>query len=849
MGLRSVSFGFSLKSRIILILNSFLGALIIFIFVKTLFMRIFSAFLFFFFSYFLQQIIINCNQIDLGKRGHKQKRNVRLARKTLTSYYLWGVIFTIILLLVPDAPIRVYSGGIYLSLSSLSFLHLAKILSGLFLLTLFPGKIILDKLLRHLFKLDTFETLGLTVLFSYIINSLTGLILLKVTKNISALTFVTLTWIIVLLINLGQYLLNKGMRVVYGEEAVKNESTAKIFSSQNLLLVCVVIIFLFNSYVCVLSASPGGATLIGDAIYHFKNANEFVNFGSTFSPYIGFSVYLGIATKVTGLPIGYSYALLRVLFILVPTSIYMLTKTLFPKRKKACFISTALITFLGLTALPHLLAMIQEQDKFFDYLHGDMGGFVRTFECVRGVWGYILLYPGMLDKVIGLFCLSFTYRYLSYNGKNKRIELVYLFLCSLLATLTFYVHNVFFITLFICTITLFILFDRYNAGSKKLLMIITTMVLCYLPFGYLSGWHYLTRSEASFFYITRIIPFLVAASFGSLLIKERFLSKWSCQFKINSDLKQLRARTLLMTSAILLFVVSVYMSVLDDNLINLLPPFFVLPWHITILRCGLPFFITICTLHRLIHIDEKKPLKFLLSLLLSLCLIGLSAPLFTAITGIKNTVFRRYLELIPFPLAILSAISLDSMDVLEVKQEVIENKLKSYKGYMHKLFLLILVLLTTFASLSIIYECEFFLWFGHHVYPFGNPYAFPFATADAFTWINSELSPNEVIVAAGLNSYNMLCGYANVKSLPPKTLIPLCDFISYRARATKDKCGELYPKEDIIAYLNNQGINYIYLEKGDIVADLSPLKLILPLFPVVYENSVAKIYRVPTLGS
>ncbi len=823
-------------------INSLIGSFIIYFLVSTLVLRIFYFILFFFFSLFIQIYLFSnsfCN-ISLGNRFS----NLSNLRKVLTSAYGWGIFASIFVLITPNYTFTIYSDSVFHSLLSLSPIVLLRIISGVFILTFLPGKALYDSVIKKYHNFDFFEQAGFVIAISWILSTILGLILLRIFDVISPLSLLASIWLFV-----SPLIVYKFVK----EGTLKKAQNAEVNDCRNVnyakwgILLSLGIILLFSSYLIHMVSQPLSGIYSGDLLFYFKSGNEFVNFGSTVSPYLWFQLFIEITSSITGLPQLYSLACLQFFVLLVPLAFYIMVKNLFPNYQKAPILTAVFVFLQGLAALPVAIVLITQPAVYSQYMSGNvMSVLTSYFSGVgSGVSCWISAFVGMTEIAIGALAFTFTYCYF------KKGRLSDLLLGSIFLMTTLFLHGIFFLPLFFLVLTIFLLLQKMEGASKKLTLFIVISSIFLFGFDFLDGFHFLISGNQTSSYFLMIfwplLPILILIiHFKDKLFTnklQQFSHNWTLPMVAKKRLSMIKEKGFLfwLSSLVILFV-PIVLSVLTwgERLSAMRNPF--LPWFVYIICFGFPLAISIAGLPLLFRTTEKNGTLFIVCWLLSLILLGLSGPyllgkIFPSLTG-SDFIFNRFLQQIVYLTSSLGALVL-SVYWSEKKNEneASNHKTKSQFSKFRvskKLAPILFVGLVIFSFLYMPYGAEYYLIAGttsNHV------------DVEMVNLVNANISSNSVILPLSDQSYTELCALTQLRVMPPNVVINVLNGQSY----SDQKSAQTF----LYSALRSLNIVYVYETPS---TNLTSLGLnnqeailfmsVLSTFRVIYQNNNNTLYEV-----
>lgn len=742
------------------LLSSLIGASVVYFLVSTFELRVFYSISFFFFSFCLQAYIFSDSTFKI--RTIERRAYSLEITKVLTSAYTWVILASLVIVLIPSPPVSIDSNGIYLSFLSLSPVQLLRVVLGYFFVAFFPGKIIYELFLKSRYHLDRFEQLGLTIAISFIFSIILGLILLQVAGEITSSYFVGSTWLFILPVLMSRIIKEKASK----DEQVGVRTLSVGYSLGVLLLLSAIL--LVSSYVVHMFSQPISGIYSGDLTFYIKWADEFVNFGSTFSPYLWFQVYMKITSIITGLPLLFSLAGLQFFVLLPIVSFYMLMKNLFPHYAKCPTITAVFIFIQGLFVVPTVIVLAGTPALYKEYMSGNILSVLTPYVSGTGSGGatWLSAFSNLIVVALGAFALTFAYRYFSEG--NLKGRLVDMFLAALFLVTTLFSNGIFFIPLFFLILTVFLLSQDIQSGSKKLALLIGLATILLLALDFLNGWHFLFRgSQTSSYFLTHYWPILPAIVFV-VYVKEKTHARINVRISAQTT-PRILGKSLLWISLLTIFLAALGLGVFEWgvplNAIRVVsfPPVF--PWYVYVLNYGFPLLITIGGLRVLMGVDQKRPLVFILVWLFSLMFLGLLGPylLTSVIPFLPNTetsAFHRFMVQIVYLTSGLGAVVLSNF-----KPVITSKWFKRLEISSTQILSLTFTLMVAMSFLYIPFGTQYYLTVGNPSEYYNSP-----MEAKALTWANLNISDNSIILSLSQSSYLKLSALTRLKVIPPETM-------------------------------------------------------------------------------
>lgn len=753
------------------------------------------------------------------------------------NYYLWsraivlllGITASFCVLLISGQNFSIYLGpsGVLESFLSLSPLSATRVLSAYFLSGFFPGLIIYFSFLNKE-RLDNVEKIGLILAFSFCYTFLSGLVL-TFFGAFSISSYLLLLWFFVLVTAFGRKLL----RIRNEEIDSKSQEQKPHFLAVNLTKLTPIIIGVFTVALGYLIVSSGVNPRV-DIISTINYGSEFINYdvSQTFirSNQVAMGVYLWITTALTGLPTWYTFVGIQFYVFLFPAAFYMLVRSIFPNHREIAATATVL-AFLGagLGLLPAFFAS-QSPDYIFGSTLSQYNSLLAIYQKTgSGPWLYLLAEEEAFDSFI-FFALAFSYRYLI----DKRQHIGFIFASSILVSCALLNHNVFFFPIFLFPILIFSIavgasYKRLGAllGSiialTLLLDLLSKFVLGNVYLGILFGQEAPGTSTNLLPVLVPIILFLIC---GALLIISK--RKWipplvtlglRLKFFFGKSLSTMhshnKVKTIFPLMGFLIFFYLVFLLLNEGMPVQGWLDGFT-PWYyfITIWGFTLPLAIS-----AIIYIKRipRNTLAFLLGLLISLCIIVLLSFKYPNVLNSIIWAFR-YRALLVFPFSILASFFLFRF--------VSNLKFGAKRFFVY--VLIIIMLSSSFLSSAYLVESSYL--------PGQLSNRISSDEANSIEFINENLHGN-LILPLSYRGEALLTNFGkNVKVLPVfRERSPiLFPYPWVRDLLINLTCS------DTLYILHELGVDYIFKfnEENVIVPGLSS-------FPVVYENSLVKIFSVP----
>jgi len=765
-----------------------------------------------------------------------------LSVKPFYALYLLGLLASIFVVFLPAVNVLVDPTLVWTTFMSLSPLSLTRVLSGYFLVAVFPGTIIYLCLIKKN-AFNFFEKIGLVLALSYCYSVISGLFLLYF-EVFSSLSFVLSLWIFTFSVNALRRLIGKADTETLGHSVLS-------FDLNSLMLFSMSFIMIFFSYLLVLFIGPLAGITSGDVINYMNMANSAVNFGPFVrAPYIWSNVFFWITGSITGLPMFYAYAGLQFYQLLLLTSFYMFVRTLFPMQRKIAYIASLLLFFIsGLTSLVMLSLFMVSPNMFEMYMGKDTLSVLSFTFSKTGAPGISPLSVGVgtFDISLVFLALAFAYRYLS-----EEACLSSLFLSGLFASAAFFTHSVNSVPIFFGAVFVFSLLQDVSKralGKLVLLTITLTILLDPLSKLFLSSiwfpWTFLPLSETINYIIGVSLLLVGVITYTFLLIfRERLgrkLKLFSPQH-LSSLFERNSVALIFWSIGILVFLASVFIYLLNYESIEYTriwyQPDYIFPWYYIIFRTyGVTFPLAIGSIAYLMIKYEKRTSIFIISWLLSILIYTIGS---FSLPGIlpPSLIYNRNSEFLSYPFSILAALGLINTRVFStISGASAHIKRAAFK----KVISISVVIIMSLSFLSNAYSRELF-------FHYGQNQAISCKIAEAITWINSNLpSGAKILPLSESTGSEINCLASNIHVFPimnqySESWLPYSWLHDILLRSSS-------PEISLYA-LTTLGVSYIVGKDSDI-SDLRTKSKgdcflsVLNSFPIVFENDEVKIYAVP----
>jgi len=782
--------------------------------------------------------------------------------------YILGFLSSLFLIVIPPATksLVVNPSSIFLSFKNLPFFPLIRILSAYFIISVFPGYVVYDKLIKHK-VFNGFEGMGLILLTSYCISLVfeSTLFYFDIYHSISfSLFFVVLVWVFVGLINvIGNIFCSSDSSLIND-----NRDSKDSFNLLHVLFLSIVVIYVYLSYFDVFSSSTLSGLIGADPAHYAKHANLVINYPSHMGTpaYIGIYFFLSGTSLLVGLPMNLTFAGLQFFQASLPLSFYSFTRRICDHSKDQetiSILSTFLMLFMsGLTGLTLLIS----KDMLKLYLGGNTLDVLWSFLYRRtGSPGIspIILSAYTFDCSLTLYALALLYVYLT----SKSSSFMPAILSAFFATIAFYTHSINFVLIFMIISLLLILCCK-KAGERKRLTTMFLLFACLLIIFNLPFSNFLNLAFMRFSNIygymfeniilahATIILVILVFCFVVMLISKRcfrlklnILQRQLCQHKIylnthivNSVLNYLGnlftkevLKVAFFIMGLLLFLLALSFYIVNIEQVmhtrHWYNRYYVFPWYFIVYKYyGILFPLAIFSVPYLTKLPNKTGIKLLTCFVIS-CLIPAMLSLIFPEVLFPSLIYNRYLSYIGFPISALSAVSLN-----QFLKYIKKIKIKTFRTLSIQLFVTFIFLsMITLPLLSHTYARE--TW-----YLMGQKMIVTSDIVESINWINKYIPEGATILPLSLSSELILTNLAyNIKVIPISHQYFKEIFITKSERTSA---------ESILYTLHSLGVSYIFVCPYDIQYLRKEFKesdflSILNYFPVVFEKGETKIYAVP----
>lgn len=827
----------SLKKQIVL-RESLIIALLVYFSIGTYPLNVIS-----FVSVFLLVLFFRYNFFD-----EEPKNWLKISRIPLSFLiYVFGFLGSLAVVIIPSYPLHLSTESMWQTFTSLSPTAFVRIFSAYFIVCFFPGYVTYDLFLRR--NSDSFGSVCLVPVLSYIMTNLITLAILTSGLEISPVSVICFIWVIVVLLIGIHYIKSKGK----GTSVSKEKQFAVLDLNVALVTLIGVVIVLF-SYIQVFGSIPFGGYLRYDVPGYMTGANEIMYFGPIVrAPYIWPQVFLWTTSLLTGLPMLYSYAGLQFYMAILPFSVYFLLYTLFKSRKSAA-LGTFLFFFVASTnALAPLWARIMVPEKFGNYLVGNAvqrWDFLYEFYQTKlgtSLTFSIMFSPSFMNDILFFLSIAFAYKYLT--GDKGRINFL---LTALFTAASLFSRNIEMFLIILITVIVYSL--MCNSPKKFVVKIIGSIAIFVLFFDFLSRFYFVNDSI-----YRRILPPLLSYGgnvaevllnpvvavpiFGLIfyialiILNKHFFMKFG---EIGSKiLNMLKLRTVKLSLCLFsLFTVflSIYLTLKDfANLSRWTGPWYsvVCTYFVAILPLAIGGFPYIK--------KTDKPFLFILSWITSLS-IGIGISYISDEMLIANFP-NRYTIALALPLICLAVLSMECIGPRSILLKLkLPARTHSLKIYPNRVIPVLLSIMIAISFLSFVYTHEFGLTDVNESRMLAQP-----SEIETYEWMNNHLEKGRTILPLSERSYSTL-----VSMVSDTRVLPIIRRYSpglwFPYTWLKDILIDSVSPEAVLYTLNCLNVSYIYATEDDLAGlkEDSALKSLVSIFPIVFEKGIAKVYSVPS---
>lgn len=748
--------------------------------------------------------------------------------------YLAGFLASTCILIIPSNNLTIYGNSIIASFTDP--LVIARLISGYFLISIFPGIFIYNILLEGKINLDTFEKVGFILAFSYCYTLLVGGLLLFF-KRFSPMTFVTAVWVSVTMITLWLRYKNE-----LEEKEDYNMQHRYKLNLNSIMLFTTLMWWILFAYQTTLFVCPMSGYMGWDPPENIAGANEAVNFG----PFVR-GLYTGnhfwwILGSITGVPMHYAFAAYQFMTVLPVLSFYTLVRALFPYREKIAVISTFLVCFLtGMTSL----YMFFSTETLGMYLSGG------TINALKDYWVMIRgpdslpakVSPYCFDVSLVLLSLSLSYRYLTSSRKYSRFWII----SALFVAIAFTVHSLNYLPTFFGTMIFFLLLRR--GGLTFLLKFMAVFLFFIFSLDPIFGWFLTTQIfiRAQDIRLLVFLPLLIGILMLLFIVRRKIISYPSPELRqFTTLIEKNKVSFWVLGLSIFVFAVILY----HENFHNLSYSSIqsnnsIAPWYFYIVKYfGITLPLSIGSIPLLIRMTKKDSLFFIVSWFIGSLVIIPFIWVFPQDLP-PYLFFTRSIRHLSFPVSVIAALPLLFIfhKAFSLSKNERRKSCQRSTEVTRKILCTVLVVLLILPYTSRALLEEF-------LYVNGQQQAIPEEAVECINWINRNLSRNLTILPLSVNSYNLLTNLAYERPILPIFFKFSSSWLAYSW--LRDILLESSRPEAILYILHKVGVNYIFASENDIsnlkkeFSNSSFLNM-LNFFPIAYESQDGKykVFAVP----
>jgi hypothetical protein len=803
-------------------------------------LSIFFATLFFSLSTVLFYYLDKDNQ-----RSYQISFNFGLSRPINVLPYILGGISSFFIIILPSFNISIQSTSLFATFSSLSPLLLARVICGIYLLSVLPGYVLCKMLLRN--SLSFFERIGIILALSYCSNAIIGLILWRL-NLLNPASYVFMLWLVIL----GIVLLNWSSKNPFPHTAHKY-----VLSLETILLFLVSVILLIGSYSIVLSVGPISGITGADVRDYMISTNEIFHFG--FSSYMNWwSSYLVVGNLATGLPTMYVYGALQYLVLLIPASVYFFMVSVFPAQKKAASISAFMISVLyGMSSLPFILKVVSTSHFSWLFMNGAMQSALQFFTKIfwANTQSYVL-WDRTIEYALGLLALGLIFKYL--RDTKKKCSLIEILLVSLLIVGAIFTHDLFFFIPFFVTIAVFSLF---NHSGKKLVFILLGILMIFTISAAFSRPIIIDKITTSFIYSYYSIVnpsaglslVIITTSLVSTYVFLYFLFKTGFRMisirvflrRIHTFCSKESVMVTFWAGSLSLVILALFLSYLNYSQLNHVSMFSYSPWYVWVVFFGLQIPLIAMYLPRLLAKCSRESIMFLIIFTFSVLGVASFAS-FSIANYFSGGSGALYLFFMAYPLSFLAALAI-CVSILNNGESSVKNPknivLKTVSTHRRKFFYIIsTVLIVSMASsfLSYVYSVEISFPNDQNISTLSR------SDADVLQWMYSNLPNDAVVIALSETSYGMLCSILNNKILPIYLNV---DEGPAGGSWVRNAILESQEPQAVLSCLYQSGATNVFVSSADSTLNQSDTEFaaLLNDFPLAFELDDTRLYEIPRI--
>jgi hypothetical protein len=849
INLRSVDGLIINKQLIYILILSVLSSLLIFSLTSTLVMKVFFSLASFAITFLLLLILFDFKTFSVGRPQNLPNLLVSTYRKIPFSVllHLLALFASAIVVAIPSVNILIDPKLVWASFASLSLLSVLKVVSGYFLISIFPGMIIVFYLFKK-YDLGIFEKTCLVLAISYCYSVTIGLILVNI-GVFSSFSFIISLWAPAVIYAIHAL---RQKKIEVGKPQAKQID----FKLDSLMMLTICLVFVVSSYLLVLFVGPFTGLMSGDVKSYMNVANEIASFGpfSRTLTNIWSSFFMWLAGYLTGLPLLYAYVGLQFYQLVFPLSFYFLLRTLFPKRQHISSVGTLfLILINGVTSLYTLFTAVNSPNIFNTYMNGNVYSVLINIFHKTGSPGIAspMLGTVSFDVPLVFLALAFAYKYLTANTDAFHNIL----LAAIFTGAAFFTHNINLMPIVFGAAIVFSLLQEvsWKRLGTLIFSIIATILLLdpisgFLLGGTLTSWLSLPISQTSpYLKVVVILMGLLAACLFLMGLRHQIHGLFRKVFtRLSNSFSRYKncntsgkVKLVLWSIGISIFILSLYMYF--SNLTNIdyigiwSNPSYTFPWYFIVFRNYGPVFpLAIGALLIAGAKTIRKPLLFVLGCLLTMVIFMLASIMIPSVL-LPSIIYVRMAGFVLIPLSIVAALNFESS--FGGKIERYKKRIRIAIKY---LVPLLLTLVISISFLSQVYSRETFFVPDHQ--------AISQETADAIGWLENNVPKGTYILPLSQTGYTLINNFAlNLRALPifwqysPTWL----SYSWLRAILLGSESSET-----VLCALSNLGASYIFVTSSDISqlkqdSNDGVLFSLLSSFPIAYENKDITIYAVP----
>lgn len=812
-------------SEVSAVLAVAIASLLLLFMIRTVVLRIVFASSFFLLALLLMFLLF----YDSHENGVSR---YKLGVQANVGWLIYGlaIVSSLAMLYFPVTKYDLNNSGAFFS--SLNLSEIIRVALGYFILTVFPGYIACRAFAQN--KLNNgFEKLTLVLALSYIISIVLGLSLSH-TAGLTLVNYLIILWAFALACEVLSYAF-KRKSVIH----IPQHTQTSLIKTSLIIAVCLLLVF--SSYLVTLSADPTGYALGGDVSRYVSVSNSFLRGYPFDATYVWFQIFIGMASTLTGLQPIYAFVGMQFLIILFPLSFYTLLRRIF-KDDKLATIGTVVTTIAGGLSSIGILGLLSA------YNEGSVFSALWTLQTKTQNWPWLsnhFFIVSTMDWSLLMLGFGFLYSFIVGNRSSRLSSLITLIMGSVFIASTFFTHNVLGLVIFLMTILVFSLLD-YKYMRRAVLsftcIILATIIFDALSYNLLINTllnYYLTyrvffAGSSSFPYQWGIIAVLILLLSALLIPKLVKIIRKKIEFVESGRRFSIKFISLVcVMMALIIFIVSLALVAIHFNELNISEES-IFPWYIYAVRFAPLLQLAILSIPIMLRMKNETRLGCWLMLswgISAILVIGLNVffPLFALPLLVNRVLMSVYL-----PLGALSALTLVSLNLIELPKISFRLGRKHAQVPIKKISFFLLVVLLVFSFLSYTYSIEFFYQ--------GNIQGSMSSDEKNLYMYLEKLPSEETFLTYSYSSYTRISSLTTHKTY---AYYQYWTFVTWPTEILFDTSSP----EVAYYFLYKLGITDIVLTEQDLATLLETsngtLVFMLNFFPKVFNNSYASVYSIP----